>query len=48
MLIIIGADRASPLSGGSEGTTVSVFSQFGHIKQFRAHLSIHYQHDSVS
>jgi hypothetical protein len=28
----------SPGSGGSEGTTDRVFRQFGHIKQFRAHL----------
>lgn len=28
----------SPESGGSEGTTDNVFRQFGHMKQFRAHL----------
>ena len=28
----------STFSGGSDGTTVSVFRQFGHKKQFRAHL----------
>ena len=28
----------STSSGGSDGTTVSVFRQFGHKKQFRAHL----------
>ena len=31
--------RPSPDSGGSEGTTESVFRQFGHMKQFRAHLA---------
>lgn len=29
----------STSSGGSDGTTVSVFRQLGHMKQFRAHLS---------
>ena len=30
--------RPSPLSGGSDGTTVRVFLQLGHMKQFRAQL----------
>ena len=30
--------RPSPESGGSEGTTDNVFRQFGHMKQFLAHL----------
>jgi hypothetical protein len=30
--------RPSPTSGGSEGTTDRVFRQFGHMKQFLAHL----------
>ena len=34
----IGDVLLSPLSGGSDGTTVRVFRQFGHMKQFRAHL----------
>jgi hypothetical protein len=37
--VLIGtASRPSPESGGSEGTTERVLRQFGHIKQFRAHL----------
>lgn len=32
------ASLPSPGSGGSEGTTDRVFRQFGHMKQFRAHL----------
>ena len=32
---------AVPSSGGSEGTTVKVFLQFGHMKQFRAQLYFH-------
>lgn len=31
-------DLSSPSFGGSEGTTVNVFRQFGQRKQFRAHL----------
>ena len=38
MLITIGEVRESPAYGGSDGTTVNVFEQFGHMKQFRAHL----------
>ena len=34
----MGDIRLSTFSGGSDGTTVSVLRQFGHKKQFRAHL----------
>lgn len=35
----IGDILLSPLSGGSDGTTVKVLRQLGHMKQFLAHLS---------
>ena len=36
-----GDDLPSAVSGGSEGTIESVFLQFGHMKQLRAHLHLH-------
>ena len=40
MVLISGDVRPSPSSGGSEGTTVSVFLQMGHMKQLRAQLRL--------
>ncbi len=39
-IVLITKDDARPssVSGGSDGTTVNVFLQFGHMKQFRAQL----------
>ena len=40
MVLINGDVRPSLSSGGSEGTTVSVFLHIGHMKQFRAQLRL--------
>ena len=40
MVATMGDILLSTFSGGSDGTTVSVFRQLGQRKQFRAHLAL--------